>query len=138
MRRTDPAMPKSVIFLFAAACLALAIPACNNDNGGSVSPSPSVSLTPNPSISAATISVTRLASPAAYVTVQESTPKSSASPRPGTPFATQKTGAKGMTTFKHLKPNQTYCWVAILGPNQTSSQCAGWEIWQFETIPLGT
>ncbi len=131
-------MPKAVIILFAAACLALAIPACNNNNGGSVSPSPTVSLTPNPSLTAATISVTRLSTPAAYVTVQESTPKSSASPRPGTPFATQKTGKDGMTKFKNLKPTQTYCWVAFLGPNQTSSSCAGWEIWQFQTIPLGT
>lgn len=130
-------MPKSVIFLFAAACLALAIPACGS-NGGTVAPSPTVSLTPNPSLTAATISVTKLASPAANITVQESTPQSSSSPRPGTPFATQKTGDKGMTIFKHLKPAQTYCWVAFLGPNQTSSTCAGWEIWQYQTIPLGT
>ena len=130
-------MPKSVIFLFAAVCLALAIPACNN-NSTTVTPSPSVSLTPNPSLTAATISVTRLSTPAAKITVQESTPKSSASPRPGTPFATQKTGEKGMTIFNHLKPNQTYCWVAFLGPNQTSSVCAGWEIWQYQTLLLGT
>jgi len=130
-------MPKSVIILFAAVCLGLAVPACNN-NSSSVSPSPSVSLTPNPDITAATISVTRLSTPAAYVTVQESTPKSSASPRPGTPFDTQKTGKKGMTKFTHLKPAQIYCWVAILGPNQTSSTCASWEIWQYQPVTLGT
>ncbi len=130
-------MPKSVIILFAAACFALAVPACSN-NSTTVTPTPGPSLTPNPSLTAAIISVTRLSTPAAYVTVQESTPKSSSSPRPGTPFATQKTGKAGMTTFKHLKPAQTYCWVAFLGPNQTSSVCAGWEIWQYQTITLGT
>jgi hypothetical protein len=130
-------MLKSVMILFAAACLALAVPACNSNNS-TVSPSPTVSLTPNPSLTAATITVTRLSTPAAYITVQESTPKSSASPRPGTPFATQQTGVKGQTIFKHLKPNQTYCWVAFLGANQTSSACAGWEIWQYQPIPLGT
>ncbi len=43
-----------------------------------------------------------------------------------------------MTTFKHLKPSQVYCWVAVLGPHQTSSQCAAWQIWQFQQITLGT
>jgi hypothetical protein len=131
-------MPKSVMFLFAAVCIALAIPACSNNSGGSVAPSPAVSLTPNPSITAATITVTRLQTPAAYVTVEESTPTSSSSPRPGTPFATQKTGKKGSTKFKNLKAPQTYCWVAFLGKNQTSSVCAGWEIWQYQPIQLGT
>lgn len=130
-------MPKAVIILFAAVCLALAVPACNNNNSTPTT-TPVPSLTPNPSLTAATITVTRLSTPAAYVTVQESTPESSSSPRPGTPFATQKTGKKGQTIFKHLKPTQTYCWVAILGPNQTSSACAGWEIWQYQPIPLGT
>jgi hypothetical protein len=131
-------MPKRVMILLAAVSLGLAISACKNNSGGSVAPSPSVSLTPNPTLTAATISVTILQTPAAFVPVQESTPRSSSSPRPGTPFLTQKTGKKGMTKFTHLKPNQTYCWVAILGPNQRSSQCASWEIWQYQTIPLGT
>jgi hypothetical protein len=131
-------MPKRVMILLAAVSLGLAIPACHNNNGGTITPAPSVSLTPNPMITAASVSVTILGTPAANIPVQESTPKSSSSPRPGTPFLTQKTGKKGMTKFTHLKPTQTYCWVAILGPNQTSSLCASWDIWQYQPIPLGT
>jgi hypothetical protein len=138
LRRSDPAMPKRVLILLAVISLAVAIPACSNNSTGTVSPSPTVSLTPNPQLTAATITVTVLQTPAANIPVQESTPQSSSSPRPGTPFATQNTGKKGMTKFTHLKPNQTYCWVAILGPHQTSSQCASWEIWQYQPIPLGT
>lgn len=133
-------MPKSVIFLFAAVCIALAIPACNNNNS-SVVTTPSASLTPNPSLTAATISVTRLSTPAAFVPVQISTPANTASPRPGTPFATHQTGKKGMAKFTHLNPVKNggwYCWVATLGPNETSSTCANWEIWQYQPVPLGT
>ncbi|MGA8532677.1 MAG: hypothetical protein WB615_01060 [Candidatus Tumulicola sp.] len=130
-------MPKRVMILLAAVSFAVAIPACHSSSG-TVTPTPVPSLTPNPSLSTATISVTRLATPAADVSVEESTPKSSSSPRPGTPFATQRTGHAGMTKFKNLKPTQTYCWVAILGKNQTSSACAGWEIWQYQPISLGT
>jgi hypothetical protein len=126
------------MILLALVSLALAIPACKNSSGSSVAPAPSVSLTPNPKVTAATVTVTILQTSAPYVAVEESTPRSSSSPRPGTPFLTQKTGAKGQTIFTHLKPDQTYCWVAILGPHQQSSQCASWDIWQFQSIPLGT
>jgi hypothetical protein len=131
-------MPKRVMIVLAAVCLGIAVPACHYNNGVSVTTSPSASFTPNPSITAATVSVTVLGTPAANIPVQESTPKSSSSPRPGTPFVTKRTQKNGQVKFKDLKPSQTYCWVAILGPNQKSSQCAGWEIWQSQQIPLGT
>jgi hypothetical protein len=131
-------MPKRVMIVLAAVCLGIAVPACHYNSGVSVTTSPSASFTPNPSITAATISVTVLGTPAANIPVQESTPKSSSSPRPGTPFVTKRTQKNGQVKFKDLKPSQTYCWVAVLGPNQTSSQCAGWEIWQSQPIPLGT
>lgn len=131
-------MPKRVLILLGAVALTLAAAACKNDTSVSPTPAPSVSFTPNPQITAATITVTIQQSPAAHIPVQESTPKPSETGRPGTPFATQKTGKKGQTIFTHLKPSQTYCWVAILGPNQTSSRCAGWEVWQFQPISLGT
>ncbi|HEY5425027.1 MAG TPA: hypothetical protein VIJ77_00605, partial [Candidatus Tumulicola sp.] len=101
-------------------------------------PSPSVSFTPNPQISSATVSVTIQGTPAADIPVQASTPRSSANPRPGTPFLTLKTHKGGSVKFKNLKPGKTYCWVAVLSPTQLSSTCAGWEIWQFEPILLGT
>ena len=132
-------MPKSVLILFAAAVLAVAIPACGNNSSGSVAPSPSVSLTPDPKITDATVKVTVLGTPKAFSAVQISTPKSSASPRPGTPFQTLFTHKNGQAKFQHLKPSQTYCWVAKLGPNgQTSSTCASWLIWQYQPISLGT
>lgn len=131
-------MPKPAFILPGVLSLALLIAACNNSTPPNPTPAPSVSLSPNPKISVATISVTIQQTPAAHIPVQESTPRSSASPRPGQPFATQRTGKDGMTKFKNLKPGQTYCWVAILGPNQTSSTCAGWEIWQYQPISLGT
>ncbi|HKU82289.1 MAG TPA: hypothetical protein VJP76_08990 [Candidatus Tumulicola sp.] len=138
MRRTDPAMPKPAFILLAALSLALVVAACNNSTPPNPTPAPSVSLSPNPKISDATIDVTIRQTPAPHIPVQESTPKSSVSPRPGTPFVTQQTDKNGSTKFKNLKPGQTYCWVAILGPNQTSSTCAGWEIWQYQPITLGT
>lgn len=131
-------MPKPAFILLGALALALAVPACNNSTPPTPTPAPSVSLSPNPKISVATVTVTIQQSPAAHVPVAESTPRSKASPRPGTPFITQKTDKDGSTKFKNLKPGQTYCWVATLGPNQTSSTCAGWEIWQFQPISLGT
>ena len=131
-------MPKRVSILLAALALGLAIPACNNGSSVTPTPAPSVSLSPNPKITNATITVTIQQTPAANIPVQESTPRSSSSPRPGTPFVTQKTNKKGNAKFKNLKPGQTYCWVAILGPHQTSSTCAGWEVWQFQPILLGT
>ena len=133
-------MPKSVLILFAAAVLVVAIPACGNNGGsGNVAPAPSVSLTPNPKITDATVKVTVLGTPKAFSAVQISTPKSSASPRPGTPFQTLHTHKNGQAKFQNLKPSVTYCWVATLGPNgQTSSACASWLIWQYQPISLGT
>ena len=82
--------------------------------------------------------MTILGTPAPGIPVEASTPKSTSSPRPGTPFETKDTGMKGLAHFLHLKPSKTYCWVAIIGPHQTSSECAGWEVWQTQTITLGT
>lgn len=96
-------MPKSVLILLAAIALGLAIPACNNSTPPTPTPAPSVSLTPNPSISAATVSVTVQQTPAANIPVQESTPRSSSSPRPGQPFVTQRTKKSGQTKFKNFK-----------------------------------
>jgi hypothetical protein len=130
-------MPKRALIVLAVVALALAIPACNNNTNPTTTPAPSVSFTPNPKITAATISVTIQASPAPWIPVEESTPASTSSPRPGTPFLRQKTGIHGNTTFTGLKPTQIYCWVAILGPHATSSTCAGWEVWQLKTVTLG-
>lgn len=130
-------MPKSL--LLALAVTALAIAACGG--GGSSSPSPSVSPgspVPNPSITTAKVVVSVDGSPAAKVPVQISTPKNTASPRPGTPFETKDTGRKGLVRFKDLKPSKTYCWVATINPSFTSSACAGWEVWQSSEIDLGT
>jgi hypothetical protein len=131
-------MPKRVMILLAALSLGLAIPACNKNTTPSTTPSPLVSFTPNPQISNATVSVTILGSPAPRIPVQASTPRSSSSPRPGTPFMTVRTGGSGNAKFKNLKPGKTYCWVAILSPSFTSSVCTGWQVWQFQPIPLGT
>jgi hypothetical protein len=139
-------MPKRALILLGAIALGLAIPACNNASSPTPTPAPSASFTPNPKITNATIQVTVQQSPAAKIPVQESTPKPSAGCksgnqldcRPGTAFLTQKTDKKGSTVFHNLKPSQTYCWVAVLGPNQSSSTCAGWQIWQFEPITIGT
>jgi hypothetical protein len=129
-------MPKSLMIVLAAAALAIA--ACH---GSSVTPQPSGSPgspSPNPSATRATIMVTILGSPTARIPVEESTPKNTVSPRPGTPFETRRTNEKGLAHFGHLKPSKTYCWVAILSPGHTSSQCASWSIWQSTTITLGT
>jgi hypothetical protein len=129
-------MPKRLLLALAAA--ALAIVACSS---GSSSPSPTVSPgspLPNPSIKKATIFVSVDGTPAANVPVEASTPKNTASPRPGTPFATEYTGKKGLTHFHNLKPSKTYCWVAIINPSFKSSACATWEVWQSSNIDLGT
>jgi hypothetical protein len=138
-RRTDRAMPKSVSIVLAGLALVLTFAACNN-NGTSVTPTPTPisTLTPNPKDRSATIEVTVLGTPAARIPVDISTPKSTSSPRPGTPFATQNTGKQGTTVFRKLNPSDTYCWVAQLGAGQTSSVCASWDIWQTQTITLGT
>lgn len=130
-------MPKRLMIVLAAAALAIA--ACHNSS--SVTPQPSgspASPVPNPSVTRATILVTILGSPAPRIPVQESTPKNAQSPRPGTPFETRRTNSKGKAFFGHLKPSKTYCWVAILSPGHTSSECAGWSIWQTSIVTLGT
>ncbi|MBV8116843.1 MAG: hypothetical protein JOZ01_02630 [Candidatus Eremiobacteraeota bacterium] len=131
-------MPRRLMLLVAVISLAFAIPACHNNSGGNVVTTPTPSLTPNPSITAATVNVTILGSPAADIPVEESTPTSTSSPRPGTPFVTKRTHKDGSVKFQDLKPTAIYCWVAILGPNQRSSQCASWEVWQYLPITLGT
>ena len=121
------------------AAAALAIAACHNSSSMTPQPSGSpASPVPNPSVTRATIQVTILGTPAARIPVQESTPKNTASPRPGTPFETRHTNAKGRAFFSHLKPSKTYCWVALLSPGHTSSECAGWSVWQTSIINLGT
>ncbi|MBV8155759.1 MAG: hypothetical protein JO029_01730 [Candidatus Eremiobacteraeota bacterium] len=132
-------MPKRVSILFAGFALALAFAACNNSSSTiTPTPAPSGTITPNPKDRSAAIEVTILQSPAPHIPVQISTPRSSSSPRPGTPFATQNTGKKGMTIFRKLNPTKTYCWVAQLGSGQTSSTCASWDVWQTSIISLGT
>ena len=129
-------MPKRLLLALGVAALAVA--ACK---GGSTTPSPSsspASPSPNPSITKAVVEVTVAGTPAAKIPVEESTPRNPASPRPGTPFDTVITGKKGLAHFNHLKYNKTYCWVAIISPTITSSECAGWAVWQNSTILLGT
>jgi hypothetical protein len=131
-------MPKYLMVVLAAAAFALSAAACHSS---SMTPQPSgspASPSPNPSDTRATILVTILGSPAPRIPVQESTPKNPESPRPGTPFETRRTNSKGKAFFGHLKPSKTYCWVAILAPGHTSSECAGWSIWQTSIITLGT
>lgn len=129
-------MPKRL--LLALALTALAVAACHS---GSTTPTPSsspASPNPNPSITKATILVTIGGTPAPKIPVEESTPRSTSSPRPGKPFDTQHTGRMGLAHFHGLKPSDTYCWVAIISPSFKSSECAGWAIWQTSTITLGT
>jgi hypothetical protein len=135
-RRSDPAMPRRLLLALAVAALAIA--ACH---GGSTTPTPSsspASPVPNPSIKKALVEVTINGTPAAKIPVEESTPRSTSSPRPGTPFDTVKTNYKGIAHFYKLKPSKTYCWVAVISSNFKSSECAGWEVWQTSTITLGT
>ncbi len=124
--------------LLALVGAALAIAACH---GSSTTPTPSsspASASPNPSITKASVLVTIAGTPAPKIPVEESTPTSTSSPRPGTPFDTVNTNKKGMAHFTHLKPSRTYCWVAIISSSFKSSECAGWAIWQTSTITLGT
>ncbi|HEV3195807.1 MAG TPA: hypothetical protein VGZ06_06675 [Candidatus Cybelea sp.] len=130
-------MPKRLLISLAVAALAIA--ACHSNS--SVTPTPSSSPgspKPNPSITSATILVTILGTPVAHIPVEESTPKNKVSPRPGKPFETKHTGKHGHVQFTHLKPSRIYCWVAVLGSRHTSSECASFDIWQNETINLGT
>ncbi|HEY6325616.1 MAG TPA: hypothetical protein VIW73_03745 [Candidatus Cybelea sp.] len=131
-------MPKRLMIVLTGAALVLAIAACHSS---SVAPTPSgspLSPSPNPSITKAIVLVTILGTPAPKIPVQISTPKNTASPRPGTPFQTKRTNKKGKVLFNDLKPSKTYCWVAILAPGHTSSECAGWSVWQTSIITLGT
>jgi hypothetical protein len=130
-------MPKALAIFAAALALAIALADCGASNSSSPTPAPTESFTPDPTITAATVAVTGdQGSPAPYIPVQISTPASTSSPRPGTPFLTQKTGVKGMTKFTHLKPSNWYCWVAIFNKTVTASTCANWTTWQFNTITL--
>jgi hypothetical protein len=129
-------MPKRLLIALVAAALAIA--ACHS---GSTTPTPSgspLSPSPNPSISAAVVLVTVNGTPVPRIPVQESTPKNTSSPRPGTPFDIKNTGKKGLAHFTGLKPSGIYCWVAIISPSFKSSECAGWAIWQTSQITLGT
>ena len=130
-------MPKRLMIVLCV--VALAIAACHSSNS-STSPIPSYSpgsSSPNPKITAAHIIVTVNGLPKAKIPVEESTPRSTASPRPGKAFETLPTNRKGKVTFTHLKPAKTYCWVALLGSGIKSFFCAGWEVWQTTDITLG-
>ncbi len=131
-------MPKRLMIVLTGAALALSIAACHSSGSVTPTPSASTSATPDPKITKAEVNVTILGTPAARIPVEESTPKNTASPRPGTPFDTRHTNKHGNAFFYHLKPSKTYCWVAILGRGRTSSECAPWSIWQTSTISLGT
>jgi hypothetical protein len=129
-------MPKRLMIVLCVAALMVA--ACHS--GSSTTPTPSFtpgSPAPNPSITAAHVLVTINGSPKPRIPVEESTPRSTASPRPGTPFETLNTNKNGKVKFTGLKPAKTYCWVAIL-PQGKSVECAGWEVWQTSIISLGT
>ncbi len=135
-------MPKSVLIILCAIALGLA--ACKGSTSTTPTPQPAVSFTPNPNISAAVVAVTFQGSPAPHVPVSISTPlgNNTASPRPGTPFATETTRpvtkpSPGQATFKHLKPSATYCWVAQYSATISFSTCAGPVTWQYGTISLG-
>lgn len=130
-------MPKRLMIVLCVAALAVA--ACHSSS--STTPTPSFtpgSPAPDPSITAAHVFVTIDGSPRRKIPVEESTPKSTSSPRPGTPFETLLTNKKGKIKFTGLKPSKTYCWVALLGRGKKSFECAGWEIWQTTVITLGT
>ncbi len=125
-------------FLFVLIVTAIAIAACNS---GSTTPTPSstpASPTPNPKITKATVEVTINGTPRRNIPVALSTPRNKESPRPGKTIETLLTRKKGFAKFTGLKPSATYCWVATLGTNQTSSECAGWAVWQTGDILLGT
>jgi hypothetical protein len=134
-RRSEPAMPKRLLLALAIASLAIA--ACHSTPSTTPSFPPS-SPTPNPKITKTTVSVTIGGTPVPRVPVEISTPRSTASPRPGKPFFTKNTGKKGNATFTGLKPSQTYCWVAIVGPSYHFVDCADWQTWQSGTVDLGS
>ena len=130
-------MPRRLLLVLAVAALAIAACHSGSTNSTPATPLPA-SPSPNPSISSAIVQVLIGGTPAPNIPVEESTPKNTASPRPGTPFATLYTNHHGKVEFTHLKPSQTYCWVAIISPSFKSSECAGWAVWQTGEILLGT
>lgn len=130
-------MLKRLLIFLALAAVVVAT-ACNS---GSATPSPSgspASPNPNPSITHAIVLVTVNGTPRPKVPIDESTPRSEGSPRPGKTIETRYTNKKGWTRFYDLKPSKSYCWVARVGAGVRFSQCASWEIWQTSTISLGT
>jgi hypothetical protein len=127
-------MPKRLLLALAVAAVAIA--ACHSTPAPTPSFTPS-SPTPNPKITKASVYVTVNGTPVPRIPVEISTPRSTASPRPGKPFFTKNTGRKGHAAFTGLKPSQTYCWVAIVSPSVLYSTCASWPIWQAGTIDLG-
>jgi hypothetical protein len=136
-RRSEPPMPKRLLLALAVAAVAVAVTACHS----SPTPTPTIvpsSPTPNPTITMAAVQVTVLGTPQPRIPVEISTPRSTASPRPGTPFFTKNTGKKGFARFGKLKPPQTYCFVAIINPSFHALTCADWQVWQAGTITLGT
>jgi hypothetical protein len=131
-------MPKRASIFLAVIALTLTVAACGGNTTPSATPSPVASITPNPKDTTAKVNVTILGTPVPKVAVEISTPKSSASPRPGTPFNTQTTNKSGTATFKNLKPSKTYCFVAELTASQSSSICTPFYIWQGGPVSLGT
>jgi len=128
-------MPKRLLLVLAVAALAIA--ACNSGSGSATPTSSPFSPSPNPSVTKASVLVTILGTPQPHVPVQESTPKNTSSPRPGTPFDTEYTNKKGVAHFFGLKPDKIYCWVAVIGTIKFS-ECASWAVWQTSQIDLGT
>jgi len=128
-------MPKRLLLVLAVA--AFAIVACNSGNSAPTPTGTPFTPNPNPSITKAAVLVTVLGTPQPHIPVEESTPKDPNSPRPGTPFDTEKTNPKGIAHFFGLKPSKTYCWVAVVGSIKFS-ECAGWGVWQSGDILLGT
>ncbi|MGA8097634.1 MAG: hypothetical protein WB810_03120, partial [Candidatus Cybelea sp.] len=104
-------MPKRL--LLALGIAAFAIAACHSSSTTPNASFTPLSPSPNPSIKKANVIVTIAGTPAANVPVEQSTPRNPASPRPGKPYETKNTGHKGMVHFTGLKPNATYCWVAV-------------------------
>jgi hypothetical protein len=129
-------MPKRLL-LIAVAAIGLGLAACNSGGSTSTNPTAGPSSTPDPNITATTVQVTLLGTPVPKAPVLESTPESSSSPQPGTPFAQATTNASGEVVFSKLKPGQIYCWVSTPpGTVATFSACT--SDWQYANVDLGT